>query len=181
MHGLFLFVNIDHQYTLCYRYDWIYSWRNLHFSFTLRKSVSFLFFTDTHTLSHTQSYAHNESMFACLYVREKDVLPLSPCLNEPWHPALTAALRPSGLKLEQLTGADGPARSHAPLGLERKYHYHINHGCTHMDHSLITKINMAVCLCMTEMASFLILYRLYIIQSFPLFAQTINAFLNKRH
>lgn len=63
---------------------------------------------------HRHSYADNDSVFVCPYVREKDVLPLSLCLNEPLHPALTAALRPSGLKLEQLTGADGPARSQAP-------------------------------------------------------------------
>lgn len=61
-------------------------------------------------------HADNESKLACPYVREKDVLPLSPCLNEPWRPAVTAAFGPPGLKLEQLTGADGPARSQAPLG-----------------------------------------------------------------
>lgn len=96
--------------------------------------------------------------FACLYVSEKDVLPLSLCLNEPWHSALTAARRQSGLKLEQLTAADGPARSQAPLGLEWKYHYHINHGCSRTDHSLSTKNTMAVGLCLRGTVLLLIDY-----------------------
>lgn len=110
----------------------------------LKRIGSFLFFSHIHrlTLSHI--------MGQCLHVRKKDVLPLSLCRNEPWHPALTAALRQSGLKLEPLTGADGPARSQAPLGLEWKYHYHINHGCAHMDHSLCTKIMVAVCLSLSD-------------------------------
>lgn len=49
----------------------------------------------------------------CLHVREKDVLPLKACLNEPWPTALTAARRPRGLKLERLTGANGAVRSQA--------------------------------------------------------------------
>lgn len=48
---------------------------------------------------------------------------------------MAAGFQPPGLKLEQLTGADGPARSHSPLGLEWKYHFHINHACTNVDHS----------------------------------------------
>lgn len=81
-----------------------------------------------------------------MHVSKKCVLPLSLCLNEPERPTLTAARRPSRLKLEQLTGADGPARSRALLGLEWKCHYHINHGCSRIDHSLCTEIMMAVCL-----------------------------------
>lgn len=81
-----------------------------------------------------------------MHVSKKYVLPLSLCLNEPERPTLTAARRPSRLKLEQLTGADGPARSRALLGLEWKCHYHINHGCSRIDHSLCTEIMMAVCL-----------------------------------
>lgn len=78
----------------------------------LNKHADFFFLpprAHRHTLPRTRTSvcAHNESRFACLYVREKYVLPLSPCLNEPWHPALTAALGPPGLKLEWLTGADG--------------------------------------------------------------------------
>lgn len=53
-----------------------------------------------------------------------------------------------GLKLELLTGANGLARSQAPLGLEWKYHYRINRDCTPMDHSFRTEI--MVCLSLRE-------------------------------
>lgn len=124
--------------------------------FTQRKNEFVYIFlscrhTHTHSLLHTR--AHNESTFARLNVREKDDLPLSLCLNEPWRPAFLPAFSSQRLKLARLTGADVPARSQADLGPDWKYHYHINHGCTRMDHSFTTYIiNMAVIVCVREMS-----------------------------
>lgn len=78
----------------------------------------------SHTLPRTRGRRGTRVhvMGRCLHVREKDVLPLKPCLNEPRRTALTAALRPLGLKLELLTGANGAVRSQAPPGPDWKHH-----------------------------------------------------------
>lgn len=141
IHGLFLLVNSAAAHML-HRLNALL---NKHaFIFCSLKIISLLFFSHIRRLALAHSNPRNESIL--MHVSKKYVLPLSLCLNEPERPTLTAARRPSRLKLEQLTGADGPARSRALLGLEWKCHYHINHGCSRIDHSLCTRIMMAVCL-----------------------------------
>ena len=107
-------------------------------------------FIFSHTHGHTLSRARHETKFAssvCERERCSSIKPVSKWAMAPG--AHTAALGPPGLKLEQLTGADGPARSQAPLGPVWRYHYHINHGCTHMDHSLTTETTW-LCVCVSE-------------------------------
>lgn len=56
--------------------------------FTIYFSLYSLSLTHTHICMHTHTHtsleAVNESVFAC-EKREKDVLPLGWCLDEPWH------------------------------------------------------------------------------------------------
>ena len=136
-------------FSLCTQHTLCCNWINMPLRFTHRKSVSICLSqhtsTHTHTLSPAHTHMHIMINVACVYVREKDVLSLSLCLNEPWHPAPIAPHRSARLKLERLTGADGPTRSQ-----EWKYHYTINRGCSRMDHSLTTNINMAVYLCVRD-------------------------------
>lgn len=98
----------------------------------------------SHTHIDTHEWPHNEHLAECERERCSSINTVS-----KWTMALGPHSRPwtAELKLEQLTGAAGPQRSQAPLGPEWKYHYHISHGCPHMDHSLTTRINMGVCVC----------------------------------